>query len=279
MAAYRKNILRKPCPGMWWGLEKHFEGLGVKVRKNESFYVGDAAGRPFGRRPWHGGKDEKDFSDSDRNFAWNVGVAFHTPEEFFLGAETEHFEYKHFDARAWRDRAAGKEPAQVKKGDGVEIVLMCGFPGSGKSTFAKRVFETQGFVWINRDTLQSMDKCMEVARMSLARRESVVIDNTNPSKQARAPFIEIGKKFKARIRCFRMGVGRDLAEHNNAVRGIITKGETLIPQMAFSKFEMEFEKPTREEGFDEVVEAALRPEDLRFETDLHEQAFYWRFSK
>ncbi len=44
----------------------------------DSFYCGDAAGRPKTEtRP-------KDFSDSDIKFAANVGLKFLTPEELFL---------------------------------------------------------------------------------------------------------------------------------------------------------------------------------------------------
>lgn len=47
---------------------------------NESFYVGDAAGREQNWMP----KKKKDFSSADRLFALNVGLKFHTPEAHFL---------------------------------------------------------------------------------------------------------------------------------------------------------------------------------------------------
>jgi bifunctional polynucleotide phosphatase/kinase len=49
-----------------------------EIDMKESFYCGDAAGRPkTDTRP-------KDFSDSDIKFASNVGLKFFTPEELFL---------------------------------------------------------------------------------------------------------------------------------------------------------------------------------------------------
>jgi histidinol phosphatase-like enzyme len=53
-------------------------GDGREVDFSKSFYVGDAAGRAAeaGRA--------KDHSVSDLQFAQNVGIAFFTPEQFFL---------------------------------------------------------------------------------------------------------------------------------------------------------------------------------------------------
>lgn len=64
-------IMRKPNIGMWKELVKHFEKKGYKIDTRNSFFVGDAAGRP------------KDFLDSDKMFAENINLHFKTPEEFF----------------------------------------------------------------------------------------------------------------------------------------------------------------------------------------------------
>lgn len=68
------SLMRKPSIGMWQRVERYFvEALGEEsaIDKEESFYVGDAAGR------------DGDFLDSDKLLASNVGVKFLTPEEFF----------------------------------------------------------------------------------------------------------------------------------------------------------------------------------------------------
>jgi bifunctional polynucleotide phosphatase/kinase len=61
---------RKPNSGMWWLMAEHFNS-GIAIDMDQSFYVGDAAGR------------ENDHSDADLEFAKAIGLKFHVPEEFF----------------------------------------------------------------------------------------------------------------------------------------------------------------------------------------------------
>lgn len=61
------------------------------------------------------------------------------------------------------------------------MVVFCGFPGSGKSTAFRAVFQPLNYVHVNRDTLKTPAKCLQVAREALQSGKSVVIDNTNPS--------------------------------------------------------------------------------------------------
>ncbi|TIC15809.1 PNK3P-domain-containing protein [Wallemia mellicola] len=78
MAATSKDENRKPNVGMWECLERYLEAQEVgKPDISQSFYVGDAAGRPKeNRRP-------ADHSSDDLNFAKNLDLQFFTPEEYF----------------------------------------------------------------------------------------------------------------------------------------------------------------------------------------------------
>lgn len=58
---------RKPNTGMF----THFTTSTKSINLEESFFVGDAAGR------------KSDFSNSDIKFAENIGLKFYTPEKFF----------------------------------------------------------------------------------------------------------------------------------------------------------------------------------------------------
>ncbi|PIA42742.1 hypothetical protein AQUCO_02000296v1 [Aquilegia coerulea] len=61
---------RKPKVGMWRLMEKYLNS-GIKIDMEESFYVGDAAGRV------------DDHSDADIKFAETIGLKFHLPEDYF----------------------------------------------------------------------------------------------------------------------------------------------------------------------------------------------------
>ncbi|XP_057766424.1 polynucleotide 3'-phosphatase ZDP isoform X2 [Salvia miltiorrhiza] len=65
-----EDLFRKPKPGMWKIMEKEFNS-GLPIDMDQSFYVGDAAGRPG------------DHSDADKIFAQAVGLKFYVPEDYF----------------------------------------------------------------------------------------------------------------------------------------------------------------------------------------------------
>ena len=84
LAATARDQYRKPRIGMWNELLDELDlNVGDGPDLYDSFFVGDAAGRPA--------RDhiKADHSCSDRNFADNVGILFKTPEEYFLGKEPE----------------------------------------------------------------------------------------------------------------------------------------------------------------------------------------------
>lgn len=80
-AACANDNWRKPRTLAW----EHYVGTalpGQVIDLDSSYLVGDAAGRL------------QDHTDADRHFSMNVKIGFYTPEEYFLGAPTEHWDHK-----------------------------------------------------------------------------------------------------------------------------------------------------------------------------------------
>ncbi len=113
---------------------------------------------------------------------------------------------------------------------------------------------------------------MKEAEIALKAGKSVVVDNTNPSKKARAEFISLVKKLGIKtIRCFKMKTNIELCHHLNYVRQNQTAGKIRrIPDVAYNTFKSQFEEPNLSEGFLEIKEVDFIP---KFENETHESIF------
>ena len=114
---------------------------------NASFFVGDAGGRPAL------GNVKADHSCSDRDFATNVGIEFKTPEEYFLNEESRAYS-RDFDPAAYLGHSVGA--TAFLKTNPTDIVILCGSPAAGKSTFYWTVLKPLGYERVNQDILKSV---------------------------------------------------------------------------------------------------------------------------
>jgi len=211
---------------------------------------------------------KKDFSCSDRKFAHNIGIKFMTPEEFFLGeTKKEAFDWQAPDINEELNRhktvgtaAAGPPSFADVASDKQEMVVVVGFPGSGKSTFCKKYLLPKGYVHVNRDTLIQQAKCYKVATEALEQGKSVVIDNTNPSDVARSKYVQIAKDCGVPVRCFWFNISQDLAEHMNMYRERASNGkEKHVPKIGYNIYKKQFVPPSKREGFVQVKEISFVP--------------------
>lgn len=137
---------------MWTELKNRNDS--VEICEKSSVFVGDAAGRHktkvcllLTHYLYHNNlqiRPKKDHSFADRFFASNVGVPFQTPEQFFGKSAVEEpwgppaFEPK----KLFEDGIPLVEPENARLvPEGKEIIVMVGFPGSGKSRFSKKLGE------------------------------------------------------------------------------------------------------------------------------------------
>ena len=261
--ATAEDQFRKPATAMWDLMVSRFND-GVAPNLADCHYVGDAAGRLAG---WRAGA-KKDFSCSDRKFAHNVGLTFHTPETYFMGLpEAKSFSWDGINPAELLAKAGQGEVCEggvgsiVRKGV-LELIIFVGSPASGKSTFAKKYLVPNGYVWVNRDTLKTPAKCQKAVHEALADGHSVVLDNTSPEEQTRREYIRLAKLYKARVRCFRFTTDHDTCLHLNMFRERQSNGaQPHVPGIGFRLFKSRLAEPTLSEGFDEIKKIFFRMRD------------------
>ncbi|XP_039216157.1 bifunctional polynucleotide phosphatase/kinase [Crotalus tigris] len=270
--ATHSGMYRKPVLGMWDYLCKKANG-GLEVSLQDSVYVGDAAGRPAN---WAPGQKKKDFSCSDRLFALNAGLPFHTPEEYFLGWKQAPFALPDFDPRAVDPKAQLYDPPSACLiPSSSELVVAVGFPAAGKSTFLKRHLVSVGYAYINQDTLGSWKKCVTLCETSLQAGKSVVVDNTNPDLESRSRYTECAKKARVPCRCFLFTASLEQAKHNNRFREMTEKEHVPVNNIVLNTYKSKYVEPSLEEGFSEILKINFVPQF----TDSKLESLYRQFSE
>eukprot|EP01127_Copromyxa_protea_P000063 TRINITY_DN1005_c0_g1_i2.p1 TRINITY_DN1005_c0_g1~~TRINITY_DN1005_c0_g1_i2.p1 ORF type:complete len:542 (+),score=105.58 TRINITY_DN1005_c0_g1_i2:2337-3962(+) len=246
--ATSRDGFRKPNTGMWEAMKKL-----QKVDKENSFFVGDAAGRPA--------RDDrkKDFSCDDRKFASNVGVTFYTESEFFCNVPKEHFTWGEIlptDILSTPDQVQdyNQRFSQYARPNIQEMILNIGPPASGKSTFTKKFLIPNGYMWINQDTYKTAEKCYTFASQALADKRSVAIDNTNPDRKSREKWITLAKQYNIPVRVLLFDTPLEVAHHLNKYREKLTDGQTAaVPEIAYAVFKSRYEAPELSEGIQEIT--------------------------
>jgi len=140
-----------------------------------------------------------------------------------------------------------------------DIVLFCGSPGAGKSTFYWENLKSLGYERINQDVLKSRDRCLKVAREQLNAGVSVVIDNTNAGIDTRALWLQLGQEFQVPVRCVHFTSTTRLCEHNDCVRALNPdvmnpEGRSMLPAVAFRSFQQRYIAPSANEGFQDITQ-------------------------
>jgi len=212
---------RKPSTAMW----EHFTGANCDRRS--SFYVGDAAGR------------KGDWSDTDKLFAEAIALKFKVPEDVFPYVP----KYVAPDA---------VQPITKMR----EVVVLVGYPGSGKSTVALRLAESGNAQLIDGDSLKTAAKMVKAA-MACAPL-SPIFDATNGTLARRAPYIAFAKAHGLHVRAIWIDAPIDVAMANAAYRESLSSEAPHIPKVAFYTYRKRFEEPTLEEGFASVQRITLQ---------------------
>lgn len=252
-----KDVFRKPCAGwvvylrdLWRRGGGDGSPLDMELGhsapdqddESRSFFVGDAAGRDASKGKATIGRTRKaDFADTDRKLAHNLHWRFFTPEEFFAEEPPQPFSFKGHrpstpptkldQAETKSESATGGSKAlqSLRKrllayDNPQTLLVLIGPQASGKSYFATSLTGSSNSNWVrvNRDTLKSVDRCLSVAKKALSEGKSVVVDNTNPSIDARRAFIDLvaqtGKVNDVRLVALHFDFPLHVVQHNDLYR-------------------------------------------------------------
>ena len=185
------------------------------INKEQSFFVGDALGRKI------------DFSDSDKIFAINIGISWHSPESIFNTVNKE-FILPIISLEI--------EP---------EIIIMMGYPSSGKSTIAKKICENDKYIHIEGDVYKTTKHMIKHSLEHILHNKSIVFDATNSSIKKRREYVELGKKYCYKITCIHVSTSLLISYQRNKERNETKQ----VPKIAYSVYTKYYEEPTESENF------------------------------
>lgn len=137
-----------------------------------------------------------------------------------------------------------------------EIVLMCGVPGSGKSTWRADNLDATHVV-VSKDRMPSsarkQARQVREIRAAIAEGRPVVVDNTNITRAERAPLLALAAELGVPCRAVVVTVPLEVARERNARR----VGRAQVPDGIVRQMASRWEVPTLEEGFVDVCVVEL----------------------
>jgi aryl-alcohol dehydrogenase-like predicted oxidoreductase len=175
-------------------------------------------------------------------------------------------------------RAGTTQISAVPKERDVEVVVLMGIPGAGKSRAAEP-YVARGYERLNRDnaggTLRAIAKALDERLAAGASR--IVLDNTYVTRASRADVVRVASSYGARVRCVHLATPLFEAQVNVVFRMIQRFGRVVAPEEmselartdpaaiaphALARMTRELEPPAGDEGFTEIeiVRFARDPE-------------------
>ena len=138
-------------------------------------------------------------------------------------------------------------------------ILFTGLQASGKTTFYNQHFS--GLIHINLDTLHTRNKERMLLDECFAAGISFVVDNTNPTRSARALYIASAKEHGYRVIGYYFQSSITACDERNRQR----TGKAQVPLAAIRHTHRILEIPDRSEGYDEMY--YVRIDGARFITE------------
>lgn len=222
-----------------------------------------------------------DTSLFDGNFSVSTGIIGTVDKDFFV----EIFVLVGFFIAGGTDIITKDGHSIEHKIRQQELVILTGNIGCGKSSFAREeIGDLKDYIIVNDDAIttmigggvytnydknkRSLYKSIELycVKLGLERGYNVIVDMPNMKPESRKKFIEIGKRYSAKIVSFDWGSGNveDLDRRKIDHRDYDKWDE------AFKVKKQDYKAPSMEEGFDEIirVETIISGENIIFRLDF-----------
>lgn len=138
----------------------------------------------------------------------------------------------------------------------MEMIILIGLQGSGKSTFYRTHF-AQTHVVVSKDLIQKRKPARRQQQLvieALQAGKSVVIDNTNASCESRAELIATGHDYGAAVIGYFFEVQLKACLERNRQRA----GKARVPDVAIFATLKRLVPPTYDEGFDQLYSVQSR---------------------
>lgn len=134
------------------------------------------------------------------------------------------------------------------------MMVLIGLPGSGKSTFAKRL-TSYGWKRVNQDELGNRKKCEALTIRYLEEGKNVIIDRCNIDFQQRSTWVLLANQYEVkRVTAVMLNTPKELCKSRVLVRknhptiGPGARGVGIIDQ-----FGGDLKEPSLTEGFTDVL--------------------------
>ena len=138
---------------------------------------------------------------------------------------------------------------------GMEAIVLCGVQGSGKTTlYRDRWLATH--VRVSMDLLRTRAREARFLELCIETRQPFVVDGTNPTPAERRRYVAPARAAGFTVVGYLVEVDPAEAFARNAVRA----GRERIPASGVAGTARRFQRPTHEEGFDELWHATARPD-------------------
>ncbi|PRY11956.1 putative kinase [Pontibacter ummariensis] len=135
----------------------------------------------------------------------------------------------------------------------MQAIIFCGIQASGKSTYYKEHF-FNSHMRISLDLLRTRNRERLFLEDCLRTKMRFVVDNTNPTIAERQNYISLAKAMRYEV----IGYFFDSSVKEALLRNSQRSGRFLIPEKGIYGTQKRLQRPTMEEGYDQLYRVSLQ---------------------